>query len=274
MAPPYPISYSSEFPRRIICLTEESVEILYELGQEKRIVGVSSFVKRPQQAQLLPKVSLFTSSNISKILELSPDLVLGFSDLQKEIAKELIGHGISVFISNHRSLQEIVDYTFLIARLVGEQKRGESLCQKMLASVWGQSNELVLPRKPKIYFEEWDSPMISGIQWVSELIEAVGGRDIGKSFANGKLAKERIVNAAWVAENNPDIIFGCWCGKRVKIDSIMQRTEFSKIAAVLNHQVFELAPEIFLQPGPAPFLDGAEILRTYMRQWGAKAYHS
>lgn len=256
-----------DYPRRIICLTEESVETLFLLGQQDRIVGVSAFVKRPDEAQQLPKVSFFTSSNYPKILAHKPDLILGHSDIQKDIARDLIELGQNVFIANHRSISEIFSYIHMLGRLTGADE-ASSLVLERLESKVQEAREFAktLPRKPRVYFEEWDDPMISAIQWVSELIELCGGEDIFATKSQGVLAKERFVSHEDVIKANPDIIFGCWCGKKVKTDSIKTRSGYENIRAVQNRKVFELKPEIFLQPGPAPLLAGIDILIEYFSE--------
>lgn len=262
------IKQIAKFPKKIICLTEESVELLFALGEQDRIVGVSSFVKRPLAAQKIKKVSLFTSSNINKILELKPDLVIGFSDIQKDIAKELIGHGVNVYISNQRSIQEIFEYISFVARIVDKDESATILINKLVSKIKeAQEFASTLCRSPKVYFEEWDDPMISSIKWVSELIEICGGRDINSHLANESSAKDRFTSNEEVALKNPDIIFGCWCGKKVKIEHFYKRLEIQNTNAIINKQVFELEPEIFLQPGIAPIVDGIDILINYFKQW-------
>ncbi|MEE2742850.1 MAG: ABC transporter substrate-binding protein [Bdellovibrionota bacterium] len=249
-------------------MTEESVETLYALGKEDLIVGVSAFVKRPLEAQKKKKISAFTSANIPKIQELKPDLILGFSDIQKDIARDLIGLGFNVFISNHRSLEETLSYILTLGSLVGEREKTlklidhyEKLMEK--ASTLGQS----LKKRPRVYLEEWDDPMICGISWFSELVSLCGGEDICQSYSKGILAKDRFISTEYIKEQNPDIIFGCWCGKKVNIASIKEREGWHQIKAVKNNQVFELAPEIFLQPGPSLFVDGPKVLATFFEMW-------
>jgi iron complex transport system substrate-binding protein len=255
------------YPQKIICLTEESVETLYLLGKEELISGVSAFVKRPVEAQKLPKVSFFTSSNYKKILEIRPDLVIGHSDIQKDIARDLIEKGLNVFIANHRSLHEILQYIQMLSRLVKAEDEGDKLITRLLQKIaYAKKFTKSLQYRPKVYFEEWDEPMISAIKWVSELIELCGGVDINKQKSTGTLAKDRFVSHSDIIRANPDIIFGCWCGKKVKIQSIKTREGYSQINAVKNNQVFELSPEIFLQPGPAPILDGIDILIKYFKE--------
>lgn len=252
------------FPERIICLTEESVETLYLLGRGDLIQGVSQYVERPPEAKKLPQVSQFIRSDIEKIVDLEPDLILGFSDLQKDIARELIGLGLNVFITNQRSLGEILDYIQMLGRLVGEESRALELVQDFTRKLEGARSKK-FSRRPRVYFEEWDHPRYSAIRWVSELIEACGGENIFQDRV-GSLAREREVRDEEIIERNPDIIFGCWCGKPVKLDTIKKRKGFEKINAVKNDQVWELPPEIFLQPGPALFVDGIAKMSRFLEQ--------
>ncbi|MCT4641883.1 MAG: ABC transporter substrate-binding protein [Bacteriovoracaceae bacterium] len=253
---------------KIICLTEESVEILYLLKREKFIEGVSAFVKRPAAAMKLPKVSYFTSSNLDKIVSYSPDMVLGFSDIQKDIAKDLIERGQDVWIANHRSIDGILKYIKKLGFLVDAKEETLNLLEELKDKI--DKAKIVasdLSYKPKVYFEEWDDPMIGNIQWVSELIELCGGIDINKEKSRGILAKERFLTSEEIIRKNPDIIFGCHCGKKVKVEKIKQRPGWENINAIKNGQVFELEPEIFLQPGPAPLVDGIIILQEYFKSW-------
>ena len=264
---------NADFPSNIVCLTEESVETLYLLGRQDRIKGVSAFVKRPEAAQSLPKVSFFTSSNLMKIKDKKPDLVLGFSDIQKDIAKELVGEGLNVFVANHRSLDEILEYVALLGRMVDAKDEALDLVSQLKNKMErARGFAQGLRRRPKVYFEEWDDPMISAIQWVSELIELCGGVDINKEMARGKLAKDRFVEPLTIIEKNPDFILGCWCGKKVKTEAIKARDGFGAIEAVRKGNVFELEPEIFLQPGPAPILDGIDILINMFKKWDEENY--
>ena len=200
------------FPSRIVCLTEESVETLFLLGEGHRIVGVSSYVVRPKEALELPKVSMFTSSSYEKIEALKPDLILGFSDIQSDIARDLIKRGFNVFISNHRSLEETLNYILLLSSMVGASDKGKKLVQSLNKKL--EDSKGIIKKPLKIYFEEWDEPMISGIRWVSDLITHLGGVDIFRDQSKGSLAKERFVTSDDVIRANPDIIFGCWCGKK------------------------------------------------------------
>lgn len=257
------------FPQSIICLTEESVETLYLLGKQNLISGISAYVERPIQAKKShPVVSVFTHSNIKKIVEINPDLILGFSDIQKDPAAELIGHGLNVFIANHRSINEIINYVGLLSRVVDAQKQGDALIQRF-KDIIERFKELSskLKKRPKVYFEEWDSPMISAIQWVAEAIEISGGDYIFAEKSQRSLAKDRFVDSSQIIEKNPDIVFLCWCGKKADIPSFCSRKGYENICAVKNKNVFELGPEIFLQPGPAIILDGLEIFYQYFKEW-------
>ncbi|MBT4791067.1 MAG: ABC transporter substrate-binding protein [Halobacteriovoraceae bacterium] len=262
------MNVSSQYPSKIVCLTEESVETLYLIGKQDLIKGVSAFVKRPVEAQKLPKVSFFTSSNYKKIIEIKPDLILGHSDIQKDIARDLIELGQSVFIANHRSIEGILQYIQMLSNLVDGKEEGQKLVQQCQTKI-ARAKELTknLHRKPRIYFEEWDKPLISGIQWVSELIELCGGVNVFKHNSNKLLAKDRFIEHADIITANPDIIFACWCGKKVDIKSIKARASYEQINAIKNNRVYELAPEIFLQPGPAPLIAGLDILINYIQEF-------
>ncbi len=254
------------FTDRIICLTEESVETLYLLGKEGSIVGVSEYVERPVEATLLPKVTQFVRSNIEEIVNLKPTLVLGFSDIQKDIASQLIGRGLNVFVTNQRSLSEILSYIEMLGRLVGEEAKARALVHDFRARTENMKKKSAsFSRRPKVYFEEWDHPRLSGITWVSELIEICGGENIFND-KSGSLAWDREVTDELIRERAPDIIFGCWCGKPVKIEKITGRIGYENIPAVKNNYVWELPPAIFLQPGPALFLDGLDQMFSYIRK--------
>ena len=257
-----------DIPQRIICLTEESVETLSLLGRLNLVVGVSIFVKRPEAAQNLPKVSAFTDSNFEKILALKPDLILGFSDIQKDIARELIARGQDVWISNQRSVKEIFEYVLRLGSLVDKRAEAVELIQKWQRKIEAIQAEVAgWPRRPRVYFEEWDDPAITAIKWVSELIEICGGENIFAEKSQSSLAKDRICDLGQIPDLNPDFIFGCWCGKKVKLQSFARREGWDNIKAVQEGRVFELGPEIFLQPGPALFEDGLDILMSYFRSY-------
>ncbi len=252
-------------PKKIICLTEESVETLALLGELRRVVGVSIFVRRPVEATRLPKVSAFTDSKVDTIVELAPDLVLGFSDIQKDIARELIGLGLNVWIANHRTVPEIFAYVLQLARLVDRAP----VALELIADWQSKIEELrSRPRKfrPRVYFEEWDAPMISAIAWVSELIEICGGENIFAERAKSSLAQGRFCQDDEVIERDPDLIIACWCGKRARLDSIRARPGWQEVRAVQTGMVVELPAEIFLQPGPALFVDGLRILSDLLER--------
>jgi iron complex transport system substrate-binding protein len=249
-------------PERIVCLTEETVETLYLIGEERRIVGISGYTVRPPRARReKPRVSAFTSADIPKIVALKPDLVLTFSDLQAEIAAELIRRGIDVHAFNQRSVAEILGMIRTLGALVGAAARADRLAQALAGGVArAKDRAALLPRRPKVYFEEWDEPMISGIGWVSELIEAAGGSDIFADRAAGKSAKERIVTAEDIIARAPDIIVGSWCGKKFRPEKVIKRPGFERVPAVQRGAVHEIKSPLILQPGPAALTDGLAAL--------------
>ena len=249
-------------PERIVCLTEETVETLYLLGEERRIVGISGYVVRPPRARReKPRVSAFTSADIPEIVALAPDLVLTFSDLQADIVAALIRHGIAVHAFNQRSLAEILDMIRTLGALVGAAERAESLARQLAEGLEQAKDRAArLPRRPKVYFEEWDEPMIAGIRWISELIEIAGGVDIFADRAVGKAAKDRIVTVPDVIAAAPDIIIGSWCGKKFRPEKLMQRPGFAALPAVQRGAVYEIKSPLILQPGPAALTDGLAAL--------------
>lgn len=254
------------FPSRIICLTEETVETLYLLGRSDLIQGVSKYVERPPEAKKHPVVSQFIRSDIEQIIQMKPDLVIGFSDIQKDIARELVGSGLNVLITNQRSLSEILDSILLLGRIVGEEKKALDLVDSFKQKMdFYREKAKTLPHKPQVYFEEWDHPRLSAIKWVSELIEVCGGENIF-AHKSGSLAREREVTDVEVVKADPDIIFGCWCGKAVKVDSFAKRPGYLTVKAVKHHQIWELPPAIFLQPGPALFVDGLDQMFSYFQK--------
>jgi iron complex transport system substrate-binding protein len=251
-------------PERIVCLTEETVETLYLLGEERRIVGISGYVVRPPRARReKPRVSAFTSADIPKILALKPDLVLTFSDLQADIAATLIRAGIDVHAFNQRTIPEILDMIRTLGALVGAAVRADRLAGELAAAVEGARERATrLLRRPKVYFEEWDEPMISGIGWVSELIEAAGGIDIFADRASCKSAKDRIVTAEEVIHRAPDIVVGSWCGKKFRAEKFASRPGFDGIPAVNRGALHEIKSSLILQPGPAALTDGLSALQA------------
>jgi iron complex transport system substrate-binding protein len=251
-------------PERIVCLTEETVETLYLLGEDRRIVGISGYVVRPPKARReKPRVSAFTSADFAKIIALKPDLVLAFSDLQADIAATLIRAGIDVHAFNQRSIVEILDMIRTLGALVGAVERAGRLAADLSDAVAAaQARASLLPHRPKVYFEEWDDPMISGIAWVSELIEVAGGDDVFADHAGCKSAKERIVTADEVISRQPDIIVGSWCGKKFRPEKVVERPGFEQIPAVRRGALHEIKSSLILQPGPAALTDGLAALQA------------
>jgi iron complex transport system substrate-binding protein len=250
-------------PERIVCLTEETVETLYLLGAQDRIVGISGYCVRPPEARRdKPRISAFTSADMPKILALRPDLVLSFSDLQADIVAALIREGIAVHAFNQRSIAEILDMIRLLGALIGESAAGEQLAARLADGVAEIRRQAVrLPHRPRVYFEEWDEPMITGIAWVSELIEAAGGEDVFAERARGKAAKERFVAAADVIAAAPDIIIGSWCGKKFRPEKVVARPDFDRVPAVQRGALYEIKAPLILQPGPAALTDGLAALQ-------------
>ena len=255
-------------PQRIVCLTEETVETLYLLGEEHRIVGISGYVVRPARARReKPRVAAFTSADIPKIIELKPDLVLTFSDLQADIAAELIRNGIDVHAFNQRSISEIFDMVRTVGALVDAAVRASKLADSLAAGlVDARQRAARLIQKPRVYFEEWDSPMISGIGWVSELIEVAGGRDIFAELSGCKCAKDRIVTTEEVIRREPDIIIGFWCGKKFRPEKVAIRPGFEHLPAVSRGAIHEIKSSLILQPGPAALTDGLAALQRIIEQ--------
>ena len=264
---------SDPFPRRIVCLTEESTETLYLLGEQDRIVGISGFTVRPPQARReKPKVSAFTSAKLHEIEALEPDLVIGFSDIQADIAAELIRRGVEVWISNHRSVEGILAYMRRLGALVGADEKARQLCERTRAhldEVAARSAQL--PRRPRVYFEEWDDPSISGIRWVSELIGIAGGDDVFPELATQSLAKGRILaDPLEPARRAPDIVIGSWCGKKFRPERVAARTGWQDVPAVRNGELHEVKSPLILQPGPAALFDGVDALAAIIHRWGQR----
>ncbi|MGA7433383.1 MAG: cobalamin-binding protein [Xanthobacteraceae bacterium] len=263
-------------PQRIVCLTEETVETLYLLGEEERIVGISGYVVRPPRARReKPRVSAFTSADIPKILALNPDLVLTFSDLQADIAAELIKRGVAVHAFNQRTVAEIFDMIRTIGALVNAADRAERLASDLFDGVAAVRRRAAQrSRRPKVYFEEWDEPMISGIAWVSELIAVAGGDDIFTDLSRHASAKDRIVSAEQVIAGAPDVIIGSWCGKRFRPEKLAARPGFAALPAVKNGAVFEIKSPLILQPGPAALTDGLAAIDAIIAAVAAGINHS
>jgi iron complex transport system substrate-binding protein len=266
------------FPSRIVCLTEETTETLYLLGEEQRIVGISGFTVRPARARKeKPKVSAFTSARIEKIMALKPDLVLGFSDLQADIAADLIRRGLSVHVFNQRSIAEILQMIRMLGAMVGCDAKASALTMSIengLAEIAAGAGRLA--RRPRVYFEEWDLPQISAIRWVSELLELAGGTDCFAELACEPLGRNRIIaDPHEVARRAPDIIFGSWCGKKFRADSVAARPGWSAIPAVRHGQLHEIKSSIILQPGPAALSEGVQAMHAHIMSWAqAQAVNS
>lgn len=258
------------FPQRIVCLTEEPTEVLYAIGEADRIVGISGFTVRPARARReKPKVSAFTSARIDAIVRLEPDFVIGFSDIQADIAQALIKRGIEVWISNHRSVAGILAYVRRLGALVGAMERSARYAARLEAHVAEvRAAAARLPARPRVYFEEWDEPLISAIGWVSELIAIAGGSDIFAARAAESLAKGRIVaDPQEVVRARPDIIIGSWCGKKFRPERVAARAGWGDIPAVRDADLHEIKSPLILQPGPAALTDGLDALHAIIARW-------
>lgn len=263
----------SGYANRIVCMTEETTETLYLLGAEDRIVGISGFTVRPPRARKeKPKVSAFTSAKIDRILELEPDLVLGFSDLQADIAADLVRRGVAVHVFNQRSVDGILDMIRTLGGLIGEQEKAQDLALGLAARVEAIREESSgAGRRPAVYFEEWDDPPISGIRWVSELIGIAGGDDCFPELAREPLGRNRIIaDRDEIVRRAPDIIMGSWCGKKFRPERVAERTGWDAIPAVRDGELHEVKSAIILQPGPAALSDGVEALRRIISAWQAR----
>jgi iron complex transport system substrate-binding protein len=260
----------ARYPERIVCLTEETTETLYLLGEERRIVGISGYTVRPPRARHeKPRVSAFLSAKNEKILALRPDLVLGFSDLQADISRDLVKAGLNVVIFNQRSVEEILSMIQMLASMVGVPKKGEELVASLESNL--QEIRRAAPKKkPKVYFEEWDEPMISGIRWVSELVEIAGGEDIFSELSASQAASGRIHDGSKVVERRPDIILGSWCGKKFRPERVKARAGWEAVPAVKAGQLFEIKSAEILQPGPAALTDGVRQIHAIIRNWGSR----
>jgi len=260
-------------PQRIVCLTEETTEWLYLLGQEHRIVGISGYTVRPRRArQEKPRVSAFLTAKVDQILALQPDCVFGFSDLQADIASTLIRHGVQVTVFNQRSVDEIFSVLYQVAAMVGQADEGWKRLVAMRERLQAIARTAaMLPRRPRIYFEEWDEPQISGIRWVSELLQLAGGDDCFAELGLQSLGKDRIIaDGADIVRRNPDIIIGSWCGKKFRPEKVAARAGWADVAAVRDHQLFEIKSADILQPGPAALTDGVEQLHRIVMNWAQR----
>ncbi|WP_291013699.1 cobalamin-binding protein [Hydrogenophaga sp.] len=264
-------------PQRIVCLTEETTEWLYRLGQDARIVGISGYTVRPPRArEEKPKVSAFLSAKIDKILALRPDCVFGFSDLQADIAAALIRAGVQVTVFNQRSVHEVFDMLYQVAAMVGCADEGLAQIESMrerLVQIDAAARALQASgkRRPRVYFEEWDEPPISAIRWVSELIGIAGGDDCFPELAREPMGKQRIIaDPLEIVRRSPDIVIGSWCGKHFRPEKVAARPGWQAVPAVVNQQLFEIKSANILQPGPAALTDGVEQLHLIMKDWMAR----
>jgi iron complex transport system substrate-binding protein len=258
------------FPNRIICLTEETTETLYLLGEGDRVVGISGYTVRPPEARQKPKVSSFLHARYEKIEALKPDLILAFSDLQAEITNDLVKRGYPVFTFNQRSVAEILQMIRVLAGIVGVAEKGEALVSRLEAGLDDiRASAAKLPRRPKVFFEEWYDPLISGIRWTEELVTIAGGDPIFPELANAGLAKDRIVSSEQVIARAPDVIVGSWCGKPVRKERIITRPGWDAVPAVRNGQIYEVKSTYILQPGPAALTEGVTRLHDVIRQAAA-----
>jgi iron complex transport system substrate-binding protein len=261
-------------PQRIVCMTEETTEWLYLLGQEHRIVGISGYTVRPRRArEEKPRVSAFTSAKIDKILDLQPDCVLGFSDMQADIAAELVRRGVQVTIYNQRSVAEIFSMLYQVAAMVGQGEQGLQRIAGMQQSLQAIQDAVAVrlaagARRPKVFFEEWDTPHISAIRWVSELIGIAGGEDCFPELALQSLGKNRIIaDGLTIVQREPDIILGSWCGKKFRPETVAAREGWADVPAVRTSQLFEIKSPDILQPGPAALTDGVAKMHKIILAW-------
>jgi iron complex transport system substrate-binding protein len=258
---------ASKYPTRIVCLTEETTETLYLLGQGHRIVGVSGYTVRPPEARQKPKVSAFISAKFDKITALEPDLVFAFSDLQADLCAELVRRGIAVVAFNQRSVAEILQMIRMVGGLVGCQTEAERLSDHLAAGLDAiAASAARFPRRLRVFFEEWDDPVISGIRWVEELVAIAGGAPIFSELASAGLAKDRIVDPAEVARRDPEVIFASWCGKKVQPSRIRNRAGWQTVSAVQHDRIFEVKSTYILQPGPASLTEGVNQLHAILKR--------
>jgi iron complex transport system substrate-binding protein len=256
--------------QRIVCLTEETTETLYRIGAQDRIVGISGFTVRPPEARKeKPKVSAFTSAKIDRILGLEPDLVLGFSDLQADIAAELVRRGVEVHVFNQRSVDDILLVVRRLGRLVDRAGEADALADELAGGLQAIRDEAGrFERRPRVFFEEWDDPLISGISWVAELVRIAGGDDCFPELADEPMARERIIaDPSTVVERSPDIIVGSWCGKKFRPEKVASRPGWDRVPAVRAGQLHEVKSAEILQPGPAALSDGVQALHRIFREW-------
>jgi len=255
----------TRYPSRIVCLTEETTETLYLLGQGDRIVGVSGYTVRPPEARQKPKVSAFINAKFDKIASLEPDLVLAFSDLQANLVAELVRRGMNVVVFNQRTVEEILQMIRMLGGLVGCQREAEQLADRLSADLDRiRESAAALPRRLRVFFEEWDEPLISGIRWVEELVEIAGGAPVFPELADAGLAKNRIVDPAEVARRDPQVIFASWCGKKMKKATIQSRPGWDTVSAVRDDRIYEIKSTYILQPGPASLTEGVQQIHAIL----------
>lgn len=258
---------SPKRPRRIACLTEETVEVLYRLGAGDLVAGVSIYARRPPEAREKPRLSAFIKADFSKIEAVEPDLVLCFSDLQAEIAAECARRGMEVVVFNQRSIAEILGMILTLGAMVGRESEARALESELRENLQAVARRAAqFPRRPRVFFEEWPDPMISGIRWVSELITIAGGEDIFPELIDGKAAKERFVSSEDVIRRNPELILASWCGKRVRRDQILGREGWDRLGAVRCGEVHEISSTLILQPGPAALTDGLSAIHRHIER--------
>jgi iron complex transport system substrate-binding protein len=256
------------YPSRIVCLTEETTETLYLLGEGDRVVGVSGYTARPPEARQKPRVSAFINARFDKIDALRPDLVLAFSDLQADIARELIRRGYPVYVFNQRSVDEILQMIRIVGALVGRADAGEALAARMEAGLEEiRHGAAALRRRPRVFFEEWDAPLISGIRWVEELVEIAGGDPIFPELRGAALGKDRIVDPAVVVARDPEVIVASWCGKAMRKRTIVERPGWDQTSAVRHDRIHEIKSTYILQPGPASLTEGVTRLHAILKAW-------
>jgi iron complex transport system substrate-binding protein len=256
------------FPSRIVCLTEETTETLYLLGEGERVVGVSGYTVRPPEARQKPRISSFLHARFDKIEALKPDLILAFSDLQAEITGELIKRGYPVFTFNQRTVAEILQMIRVLGGIVGVPDKANALAEELRRGLQRFRDDAAsLPRRPRVFFEEWDDPLISGICWVDELVEIAGGEPVFPELRRGTLAKQRIVSSEQVIAAAPDVIIGSWCGKPVRPEKIAARTGWNQVPAIVQGQIHEIKSAFILQPGPAALTEGVAQLQRIVQGW-------
>lgn len=259
------VSESRSFPRRIVCLSDEAVELIYLLGEQDRIVGVSGFSTRPEEVRSKPKVSTFKDANFDAIVELDPDLLITYSDVQAEISREASRRGLTVLNCNQRSLAEIFDTIAMISRILGQADESDRLIAGYQSGLDHIANSAArFPRRPRVFFEEWNDPLISGIQWVEELIEIAGGEPVFPELRANRKARDRVVTWEAVIERNPDVILASWCGMKVKKEEIIARPGADQITAIRTGQIYEIPSSLILQPGPAALTEGVRIIHKIL----------